>query len=103
MTDVTIPAWWDEAEHTAADRPELVAGIRDARITAASAGTTLAKWKAHRASCPRCEAVRPPAGPAQCCYKGSKLLDAWLRVAERYRAALGLLATYRLQAPGRLF
>lgn len=34
----------------------------------------LARWRDHRASCARCEAVSPPGDPSACCGDGRKRL-----------------------------
>lgn len=50
-------------------------------------GVARAHWMAHRRYCATCEAVRPPAGPKACCWKGGKLLDAYLKAIDKYDQA----------------
>lgn len=50
-------------------------------------GVARAKWMDHRRYCNTCKAVVPPAGPKACCWKGGKLLDAYLKAIENYNQA----------------
>lgn len=66
--------------------PRVIA-TGEARVAKQSAGVALARWQVHRRDCTTCQVVTPPAGPAQCCWKGGKLLTEYLKRRDKAVAA----------------
>jgi hypothetical protein len=89
-----------EAAGTDGSRESLVTALRGALY---ARGMALAKWQAHRGICGTCITVTPPAGPAQCCKTGGRLLDAFLVKRDAAKEAKAALTPARSAPQGTLF
>lgn len=103
MTHDNAGDWWAEAPDADTAEPDIGASVRDARVALQAAGTALALWRTHRRGCACCNALRPPAGPGQACYRGRPLLVRLLRAQDAAAGAERTLAAVKIARPGRLF
>lgn len=103
MTHDNASPWWADDSTAGGPEPDIGASVRDARVALQAAGTALALWRTHRRGCEPCNALRPPAGPRQACYRGRPLLARLLDAQGRAAGAEATLAAVKIARPGRLF